>query len=171
MGVKRLGDQDLVTVVKDALKRNGQRLAAAGGDEDLTCVKVHVQLVVVAFDRFDQLGDTGGGGVGEDRLLKLPDRLEEGRGSLNVRLTDVQMIDADASLFSRYRERMELTHGGKTAFFNFAGKLHNKFPPEKMVTRCPALYQSKNLPSIIIKQVGAECNRNRRKMKAPFCSL
>ncbi|MDD5807970.1 MAG: hypothetical protein PUC93_02715, partial [Oscillospiraceae bacterium] len=63
---------------------------------------------------------------------------------------------------------MELTHGGKTAFFDFAGKLHNKFPPEKWLHDVSCCINEKIFLQVIIKQNDIECNRNRRKIEAPF---
>ena len=59
VGVERLGNENFVAVVKNALERDLKRLAAAGGDVDLTFVKVHVELVVIVLDRVDQLRDAG----------------------------------------------------------------------------------------------------------------
>ena len=127
VGVERLGDEDLVAVVEDALERDGKRLAAAGGDVDLALIEVHIELIVVALDGVDQLGDTGGGSVFEHGLLELADGFKKGGRGLHVGLADVQVIDLDAARLGRHRIGVELTHRGLAAFFDLAGKLHEKF--------------------------------------------
>ena len=124
VGVERLGDEDLVAVVENALERDGKRLAAAGGDVDLALIEVHIELIVVALDGVDQLGDTGRGRVGQHRLLEVTDRLEKRGRSLYVGLADVEMIDVDAACLRRHCVRVELAHRRQAAFFNFAGKFH-----------------------------------------------
>ena len=127
VGVERLGDEDLVAVVEDALERDGKRLAAAGGDVDLALIEVHIELIVVALDGVDQLRDTGGGSVFEHGLLELADGFKKGGRCLHVGLADVQVIDLDAARLGRHRIGVELTHRGLAAFFDLAGKLHEKF--------------------------------------------
>ena len=127
VGVERLGDEDLVAVVEDALECDGKRLAAAGGDVDFTLIEVHIELIVVALDGVDQLGDTGGGSVFEHGLLELADGFKKGGRCLHVGLADVQVIDLDAARLGRHRVGVELTHRGLAAFFDLAGKLHEKF--------------------------------------------
>ena len=122
--VERLGNQNFVAVVKNALQRDLKRLTAADGDVDLALVEVHVELVIVVLDRVDQLGDAGRGRVGQHRLLEVTDRLEKRRRSLYVGLADVEVIDVDAACLCRHRVRVELAHRRQAAFFNFAGKFH-----------------------------------------------
>ena len=124
VGVERLGNENFVAVVKNALQRDLKRFAAAGGDVDLALVEVHVELVIVVPDRVDQLGDAGRGRVGQHRLLEVTDRLEKRGRSLYVRLADVEVIDVDAACLRRHCVRVELAHRRQAAFFNFAGKFH-----------------------------------------------
>ena len=124
VGVERLGNENFVAVVKNALQRDLKRFAAAGGDVDLALVEVHVELVIVVLDRVDQLGDAGRGRVGQHRLLEVTDRLEKRGRSLYVGLADVEVIDVDAACLCRHRVRVELAHRRQAAFFNFAGKFH-----------------------------------------------
>ena len=124
VGIERLGDEDLIAVVEDAVHGDLQRLAAAVGDEDIAGLKVHVQIVVILLDRRNQLRDTGRRRIGQHRQVKMPHRLEICLGRLDVRLTDVQVIDLLSPGLCRHRIGVELTHGGQAAFENLAGKLH-----------------------------------------------
>ena len=124
VGIKRLRNENFVAVVKNALERDLKRLAAAGGDVDLTFVKVHVELVVIVLDRVDQLRDARRRCVGEHRLLEMANCLEERGRGLHVGLTDVEVIDVDAACLGCHRIRVEFAHRGQAAFFNFTGKLH-----------------------------------------------
>ena len=54
VGIEGLRDQDLVAVVQDAVEHDLQRLAAAGGDQDLARLKVHIQIVIILLDGIDQ---------------------------------------------------------------------------------------------------------------------
>ena len=129
VGVERLGNQNFIAIVENALQRDLKGLAAAGGDVDLALVEVHVELVIVVLDRVDQLGDAGRGRVGQHRLLEVTDRLEKRGRSQYVGLADVEVIDVDAACLCRHRVRVELAHRRQAAFFNFAGKFHK--------THCP----------------------------------
>ena len=129
VGIKRLRNENFVAVVKNALERDLKRLAAAGGDVDLTFVKVHVELVVIVLDRVDQLRDARRRCVGEHRLLEVTDCLEKRGRSLYVGLADVEVIDVDAACLCRHRVRVELAHWRQAAFFYLAGKFHK--------THCP----------------------------------
>ena len=110
VGIERLGDENLVAVIQNALERDAQRLAAANGDVNIVRVKVHIELGIVAADGLDQLGDTGRGRIGQYRRLKCLDCLEECRRGLNVGLTDVQMIDVDAACLCCHCVGVEFTH-------------------------------------------------------------
>ena len=111
VGVERLGDQDLVVVVEDAVHRDLQCLGASVGDEDIALVKVHVELGIVALDGVDQLGDAGRGCVLQHGQVEVLDRVEERLGRLDIGLADVQMIDFSSLCLSRHRIGMELAHG------------------------------------------------------------
>ena len=124
VGIKRLRNENFVAVVENALERDLKRLAAAGGDVDLTFVKVHVELVVIVLDRVDQLRDARRGRIGQHRLLEMANCLEERGRGLHVGLTDVEVIDVDAACLGCHRVRVELAHWRQAAFFNFTGKLH-----------------------------------------------
>ena len=127
VGVIGLWDDDLGIGVQNAQAGQEQCLAAAGGDVDLALIEVHIELIVVALDGVDQLGDTGGGSVFEHGLLELADGFKKGGRGLHVGLADVQVIDLDAARLGRHRIGVELTHRGLAAFFDLAGKLHEKF--------------------------------------------
>ena len=124
VGVERLGDEDLVAVVEDALEDDGQGLAAAGGDQDLVLLEGHIQLGIVILDGVDELRHTGGGRVLQDGELEIADGLEILRGRLDIGLADVQVIDLAALFLGGHREGVELPHGGEPALHCFAGKLH-----------------------------------------------
>ena len=124
VGIEGLGNQDLVAVVEDALQNNLKRLGAAGGDQDLILLKVHIQIVVVLLDCVNQNGHAGRGGIFQNGLVELPDGVEELLWSFHVRLADVQMINLLALGFGCHRVGVELAHRGKAAFFDLAGELH-----------------------------------------------
>ena len=124
VGIERLGDQDLVAVVQDAVHGDLQGLAAAVGDKDITGLEVHAQIVVILPDGGDQLGDAGGRRVSQHRQVKMPHGLEICFGRLDVGLADIQVIDLLALGLCRHRVGVELTHGGQAALQSFAGKLH-----------------------------------------------
>ena len=124
VGIERLGDQDLVVVIQDALQNHLQSFAAAGGSQDIPTLQRNVQLGIVAADRLDQLGDTGRGSILQNRRVEISDGVKEHRGRFNIRLTNIQMIDLAALLLRCQGIRMEFAHGGKTAFFDLAGKFH-----------------------------------------------
>ena len=111
VGIERLGDQDLVPVVEDAVHGDLQRLAAAVGNEDVTGLKVHPQCVVILLDGCDQLRDAGGRCIGQHRQVKVPHGLEICLGRLDVRLTDIQVIDLLPLGLRSHRIGVELTHG------------------------------------------------------------
>ena len=124
VGVEGLRDEDLVAIVQDALEDDGQSLGTTGGDEDLVLLEVHVQVVIVLLDGIDQFGHTRRGSVLQDRLAEVAHSLEKLRGGLHIGLTDIQVIDLAALGFGCHCVGMELTHGGQTALFDFARKLH-----------------------------------------------
>ena len=124
VGIEGLGDEDLIAVVQDGLEDDSQGLAAAGGDEDLVLLKVHVQVVIIFLDCVDQNGHAGRGCVLQNGQLEIAHSLKILRGSLNIGLADVQVINLPALGLSCHCKGVELTHGGQTALFDFAGKLH-----------------------------------------------
>ena len=124
VGIEWLGDEDLVIVVQNRLQGEAEGLAAAGSDEDLALVKVHVELIIVLLDSLDQDRHTGRRSIGQNGLLKMLDSIEKLLRCLDIGLADVKMIDFLALGFRCHRIGVELAHGGQTAFFNFAGKLH-----------------------------------------------
>ena len=133
VGIVGLGDEDLVAVLQDAVEDDLDGLAAAGGDEDLVLVEVYIQAVVVLPDGVNEHGHPGRGGVLQHRRVEIAHRLEElGRG-LDVRLTDVELIDRLPGGLGRHRVGMELPHGRLPGVFRFAGKFHSISPPLKQV--------------------------------------
>ena len=125
VGIERLGDEDLVAVVENAVHGDLQRLAAAVGNKDITGVEVHVQIGVILSDRLDQLRDTGGRRIGQYRQIKVLHRVKIRLGRFNIGLADVQVIDLLSLGLRRHRIGVELAHGGQSAFENLAGKLHD----------------------------------------------
>ena len=111
VGIERLGDEDLVAVVEDAVHGDLQRLAAAVGDKDITGVEVHVQIGVILSDRLDQLRDTGGRRIGQHRQIKVLHRVKIRLGRFNIGLADVQVIDLLSLGLRRHRIGVELAHG------------------------------------------------------------
>ena len=124
VGIEGLRNQNLVSVIQNALENDRKGLGAAGGDENFILFKVHVQVVIILLNSVDQLGHTRGGSVFQNRLAEIPHGLKKLRRGLHVGLANVQMIDLTAFGFRRHCIGMELPHRGQTAFFDFAGKLH-----------------------------------------------
>ena len=119
VGIKRLGNENLVPVVQNAVHGDLQGLGAAVGNENILRCKMHIQLGVVAADGLDELRHAGGRGILQHRLVEMLHRVKIGLGRLNVGLSDVQMIDLLAFFLGRHRIGMELAHGGKAALFHF----------------------------------------------------
>lgn len=61
VGIEGLGNEDLVAVVENAVEGDLQGLGAAVGDENVTGVEVHVQLVIVMLDGVDEHRHAGEG--------------------------------------------------------------------------------------------------------------
>ena len=70
-----------------------ESLGAAVGDEDILSGEVHIQRSIVVPDGLDEGGDAGRGCVLQHRQVKAADGIEERLGRLDIRLTDVQVID------------------------------------------------------------------------------
>ena len=115
VGIERFGDDDLVTVVEQAVGRNLQRLTAAGGDENVRIVQLHANSPIIVLNGGDQRRHAGRCGVGQDRLMERVDRFVQGVGRMHVRLADIQMIDLFACCRSCHCIGMEFTHRGLTA--------------------------------------------------------
>ena len=127
VGIEGLRYDHLVPLVQNAVEDHLQRLAAAGGDENITLLQMGAQPVVVALDRLDQAGDPGRRRILQHRLGKLAHRLEAGRRRGNVGLTDIQMVHLLACCLGRLRIGVELTDGGQAASLDLAGKFHIHF--------------------------------------------
>ena len=59
VGIERLGNQNLVAVVQNALQHDLQRLAAAHRYQNLVLFKVYVQLIIIFLNGIDQHRHTG----------------------------------------------------------------------------------------------------------------
>ena len=124
VGVEGLRDEDLVAVVENAVHGDLEGLGAAVGDEDVLGGEVHIQRSIVVPDGLNEGGDAGRGCVLQHRQVKAADGIEERLGRLDIRLTDVQVIDVPALGLGGHRIGVEFTHGRQAAFLHFAGKLH-----------------------------------------------
>ena len=119
VGVEGLGHDDFGAGIQDAEEENLQRLAAAGGDQDVLLGVLHADAAVVVHNRILQGFDALGVGVGKDLLGEVPDRVEEfGRG-LDIGLTDVQLVDLLAGLFGCHCVWREFPHGGEGTHSRF----------------------------------------------------
>ena len=117
VGVKRLGDDDLVALVEDAGKGDLKRLGAAGGDEHLLAVYRCVDSSVVVDDGVYHLGNAVGGRVLQNRLGEVFNRLKVGLGGRDVRLADVKVVNLLAVFHGLGGVGSEFSHGRKPAFF------------------------------------------------------
>ena len=122
--VERLGDDDLVAVVQQAVCRDLQRFAAAGGDENVGLVKPDADGFIVLPDGFDQLRDAGRGRVGQNRRAEAVDRVVQRVRRVDIGLADIQMIDLFSGCRCCHCVGMEFAHGGLPACKRFAGQLH-----------------------------------------------
>ena len=128
VGVERLGDDYLVALVENARQSHLQSLGAAGGDEHLLIGDGSADLAVVVDDSVDHHGHAVGRSVSQNGLGEVLDRLKISSRSGDVGLADVQMIQLLAVFDGLVCIGSKLAHGGKTAFFDLAGKLHFVHP-------------------------------------------
>ena len=119
VGIEGLGNDDLVAVVENRGKGHLQRLAAAGGGQDISTLQLDADASVIITHCVQVDRQTARRRIGDDLLIKVLQRLKEGRGSLHIRLADVQVIDLDAAFFGLLCIGIELAHGGKTAALHF----------------------------------------------------
>ena len=119
VGIKGLGNDDLVPIVQNGGEGHLQRLAAAGGGQDLTALQLNADALVVATHRIQKDGHAGRRRIGHDGIVELLERLVEGRRGLHVRLADVQVIDFQSPCLGLGRGGVELAHWGKPAALHF----------------------------------------------------
>ena len=124
VGVEGLGDQHLVPLVQNALEDDLQGLAAAVGGQDVPGVQFDAQAPVIPPDRLHVGRDARGGRVGQHGVLEILDGREELLGRLNVRLSDVQVIDLPAAGLCLHGIEMEFTDGRQVAALDLSGKAH-----------------------------------------------
>ena len=124
VGVKGLRDNNLVPVVQDAVEDDLQRLAAPGGNEDVVRLKVHPQVVVIPLGGPDEHRHPWGFGVGQHWQSEVSDRLKVLRRRLNIRLTDIQVVDFFPRFLRRHGVGVEFSHWREAALFDLAGKSH-----------------------------------------------
>ena len=135
VGVEGLRDQDLVPLVQDAAHGHLQRLAAAGGGQDVPLRQGRADALIVALHRLHIRRHAGRGGIGQDLAAVAVDGVKEGRGRGDVRLTDVQMMDLQAPGLRLQGVGMELAHRGEMALLHLGRKLHDKLPPHQKKKR------------------------------------
>ena len=120
VGVKRLGNNDLIALVKDAGERYLERFRAAGRDEHLLIGYRSIYLAVVIDNGIDHLGNAVGRSIRQNRLREILHGFKVRLGSRYIGLADVQMINLFALLDSLGGVGRELSHRGKAAFFDLA---------------------------------------------------
>jgi hypothetical protein len=125
VGVIRFGDDNLGVGVKNAQAGHQQRLAAAGGDEDVVWRQIHPQLVVIAPHCVNEHGHTGRLGIGQGLVVKVPHGIIVSRGRGQVGLADVQVIDFLAFFLRLHGVGMEFPHGRGLTPVCVDGYLHN----------------------------------------------
>ena len=124
VGIVGLGDNDLRIGVQNAQAGQQQRLAAAGGNENITGVQVNIQPLIVPPDCLDQPRVSGGSVIGQGPAVKLPHGLKIGGRRSKIRLTDVEVVDFLSPFFSGHRQRVEFSHRGRFASIGIDGYLH-----------------------------------------------
>ena len=105
VGVERFGDDDLVARVEAAVESEQDGLGAAGGHDDLIGGEVDVDGLVVLDQLLAAGKDTCGVAVGDDLLVELLHGLAGAFGSLDIGLTDVEVVHVYASFLGFIRER------------------------------------------------------------------
>ena len=93
VGVKRLGNNDLIALVKDAGERYLERFRAAGRDEHLLIGYRSIYLAVVIDNGIDHLGNAVGRSIRQNRLREILHGFKVRLGSRYIGLADVQMIN------------------------------------------------------------------------------
>ena len=119
VGVKGLGNDDLVPIVQQGGHGHLQGLAAAVGDKDVLVLQLNADVLVVTAHGIQQDGDTTGRSISQDRLRKIAHGLKIGVRRNDIGLTDIQMIYLDAAFYRLCRVAVEFAHGRQTAFFHF----------------------------------------------------
>ena len=132
VGVIGLRHQQLVPLVQNAGEDELQRLAAAGGCQNVILIQLHTQLCVIRLHRLDVCRQAGSGRIFQRFGLEITDRLVKGLRRFHIRLADIQMIDHPALCRRCLGAGIKLTHGGQLAFLHFTGKSHGKTPPYKL---------------------------------------
>ncbi|MPM83131.1 hypothetical protein SDC9_130194 [bioreactor metagenome] len=127
--IEGLWNQDFVPVVQNALQNHLQRFAAAGGSQNVAGIQLDVQLCIVTADGLHKLGNAWRGSVRQHGLLEALYGVKKSSRRFNVRLTDIQVVDFASLVLRRHRKWVKLPHGGQTALFDLARKLHDGIPP------------------------------------------
>ncbi|CDB87395.1 unknown [Firmicutes bacterium CAG:170] len=111
VGIKRLGNDDLVAVVENAVCSDLERLAAAGRDQNVLRADLHADLAVIVHNGVDQHRDTGRGRVGKRFFMEASHGFKQSRRRRHIWLTDIQMVDFFAGRSGCDGIRMKFTHG------------------------------------------------------------
>ena len=125
IGVIGLGRQHLVAVLQDAGEDDLQRLAAAVGSQNVVAGDGIAHACVVVPDGLHIALHAGRGGVGQNGLAEALDGVKECLGSLNVRLTDIQVQDLPALCFRFHHIGTEFADWREAAGLDSAGKFHH----------------------------------------------
>ena len=109
VGVEGFRNDDLIAVVQDAGQSHHQSLAARGGDLNLALLQRNADLLIVVLNRIDHHGKSGGGSICQNGIVDGTDGFHHLFRSLDIRLTDVQMVDLDPLCLCLIGQRSELT--------------------------------------------------------------
>ena len=120
-----LRDEHFVALVQNAQHGHEQRLAAAGGHEDVLRFKRGADARIIGADGLEQGGDAGGFCIGKHVTPAGLNGFKKGGRRLDIGLADIQLVDTDASLLRSDRVGVEFTDGRLGTVADFPGELHN----------------------------------------------
>ena len=124
IGIEGLRDQDLVPVLQDAGHDDLQRLAAAVGGHDIVAGDGEAQIGIVIPHCLQIALHAGGRSILQNSLSEVAHRIKKRLGRLDIRLTDVQVMNLAALGLRRQHIGMEFPDGRELAGLDLTGKFH-----------------------------------------------
>ena len=136
VGIVGLRDDNLGIGVQNAQASQQQCFAAAGGNQHIVGLQADTQTGIVIPDGINQQRISGRGIIGQCLPVEISYGFVVGRRCLQIRLTNVQMINFLSVLLSCNRQRMEFPHRRRLAAIGVNGYLHNYLPLRMSVFSC-----------------------------------
>ena len=110
-----LGNDNLCIGIENAQAGQKERLTAACCDQNIVRIQFDTQFVIVIPHSVDQKRHTGRLCVGKSAPVEAADSIIICLGSLQIRLTDIQMVDGLSVFFRLHRHRVEFAHRRRLA--------------------------------------------------------